>query len=167
MSPPLTVLLFSLQVWMLTAQEHTPDQEWKECPHYSFDGGDECYFDRTHTIIWTPYKIQLRSMDEALVYDILTFNVEDIGKPAGGPGFYLIFISIPKDKLAELTSIQGGPLDLRPELCSSDPWVEFIELDMEEPPERLSDLNTLMTCSPSSDCPRSVKDGPKRIYEPK
>ncbi|KAM6985198.1 growth hormone receptor b [Aplochiton taeniatus] len=302
-SPPDRATLQSPGLDAYSPGTHTrpsnPDKEWKECPHYSFDGGDECYFDRTHTVIWTPYKIQLRSMDEALVYDILTFNVEDIVHPdppvglnwtllkvsgltgnhfdimvnwtpaqsadvqigwitlqyevqyrqvnsalwstldlekgtqrsvfglqanvdhevrvrckmVSSPNFGAfsesIFIHIPskepifpfavllifaalflvgilmlilvskqqklmvillppvpgpkirgidpellkKDKLPELTSILGGPLDLRPELYSSDPWVEFIELDMEEPSERLSDLNTLMTCSPSSDCP--------------
>lgn len=34
------------------------------------------------------------------------------------------------------------PLDLRPELYSSDPWVEFIDLDIEEQNVRLADLDT-------------------------
>ncbi|XP_064828232.1 growth hormone receptor-like [Oncorhynchus masou masou] len=60
-----------------------------------------------------------------------------------------------KGKLAELTSILGDHPDLRPELYGEDPWVEFIELDMEEPNDRLTELDTqcLMDRSPSSDCP--------------
>ncbi|XP_023839852.1 growth hormone receptor b isoform X1 [Salvelinus sp. IW2-2015] len=60
-----------------------------------------------------------------------------------------------KGKLAELTSILGGIPDLRPELYSDDPWVEFIELDMEEPNDRLTVLDTqcLMDHCASSDCP--------------
>lgn len=45
-------------------------------------------------------------------------------------------------KLRELTSILGGPPDLRPELYNSDPWVEFIDLDIEEQNNRLTDLDT-------------------------
>ncbi|KAJ7988448.1 hypothetical protein DPEC_G00323650 [Dallia pectoralis] len=60
-----------------------------------------------------------------------------------------------KGKLAELTSILGGHPDLRPELYNDDPWVEFIDLDMEEPNDRLTELDTRcsMEPSPSSDCP--------------
>lgn len=45
-------------------------------------------------------------------------------------------------KLKELTSILGAPPDLRPELYNSDPWVEFIDLDIEEQNDRLTDLDT-------------------------
>lgn len=45
-------------------------------------------------------------------------------------------------KLRELTSILGGPRDLRPELYNDDPWVEFIDLDIEEQNDRLTDLDT-------------------------
>uniref|UniRef100_A0A4W5QNF7 Growth hormone receptor b n=1 Tax=Hucho hucho TaxID=62062 RepID=A0A4W5QNF7_9TELE len=47
-----------------------------------------------------------------------------------------------KGKLAEMTSILGGIPDLRPELYSDNPWVEFIELDMEEPNDRMTVLDT-------------------------
>lgn len=59
-----------------------------------------------------------------------------------------------KGKLRELTSILGSPPDVRPELYNSDPWVEFIELDMEEQSERLTELDTdcLMERSLSSNC---------------
>ncbi|XP_035523483.1 growth hormone receptor b isoform X1 [Morone saxatilis] len=59
-----------------------------------------------------------------------------------------------KGKLRELTSILGAPHDLRPELYNNDPWVEFIDLDIEEHNDRLTDLDTdcLMHRSLSSTC---------------
>lgn len=41
-----------------------------------------------------------------------------------------------------MTSILGSTPGLRPELYNSDPWVEFIELDMEEQNDRLRCLDT-------------------------
>lgn len=57
-----------------------------------------------------------------------------------------------------MVSILGGPPDLRPELYNNDPWVEFIDLDIEEQNDRLTDLDTdclmdrslLSNCSPLS-----------------
>ncbi|XP_054467977.1 growth hormone receptor b isoform X2 [Anoplopoma fimbria] len=59
-----------------------------------------------------------------------------------------------KGKLKELKSILGGPPDLRPELYNNDPWVEFIDLDIEEHNDRLTHLDTdcLMEHSLSSNC---------------
>lgn len=51
-------------------------------------------------------------------------------------------MSFQKGKLRELTSILSSPPDLRPELYNSDPWVEFIELDIEEQCDRLTDRDT-------------------------
>lgn len=53
-----------------------------------------------------------------------------------------------------MTSILGGPPDLRPELYNSDPWVEFIDLDIEEQNDRTTDPDTdcLMDRSLSSNC---------------
>lgn len=53
-----------------------------------------------------------------------------------------------------MTSILGGPRDLRPELYNNDPWEEFIDLDIEEQNDRLTDLDTdcLMHRSVSSNC---------------
>lgn len=62
-----------------------------------------------------------------------------------------------KGKLRELTSILSGPPDLRPELYNDDPWVEFIDLDMEEHSDKLMDVDFLTERSLSSHCsPRSV-----------
>ncbi|MEQ2163534.1 hypothetical protein GOODEAATRI_031231, partial [Goodea atripinnis] len=63
-----------------------------------------------------------------------------------------------KGKLRELKSILGGPPDLGPEL-NNDPWVEFIDLDIEEHSDKLMDVNTdcLMDHSLSYHCsPLSV-----------
>lgn len=53
-----------------------------------------------------------------------------------------------------MVSILGGPPDLRSELYNNDPWVEFIDLDIEEQNDRLTDLDTdcLMDRSLSSNC---------------
>ncbi|XP_061554284.1 growth hormone receptor b isoform X2 [Phycodurus eques] len=47
-----------------------------------------------------------------------------------------------KGKLKEFTSILGSPPELRPELYTNDPWVEFIDLDFEEQSDRLTNLDT-------------------------
>ncbi|XP_075993070.1 growth hormone receptor-like [Genypterus blacodes] len=59
-----------------------------------------------------------------------------------------------KGKLGELTSILGGHPHLRPELYNNDPWVEFIDLDMDEQSDRLMGLDTdcLVERSLSSHC---------------
>lgn len=46
-----------------------------------------------------------------------------------------------KGKLREVASILGSPLDLRPELYNNDPWVEFIDLDIEETTNRPTGLD--------------------------
>lgn len=53
-----------------------------------------------------------------------------------------------------MTSILGSPLDLRPELYNNDPWVEFIDLDIEESTDRLTGLDPdcLMQTLLSSNC---------------
>ncbi|XP_026153820.1 growth hormone receptor-like [Mastacembelus armatus] len=278
---------------------HASPKEWSECPHYSTDRPNECFFNENHTSIWTYYSIQLRSSDQSILYDENLFYVQDIVQPdppvglnwtllnmsvtgtyydimltwkpppsadvetgwmtlqyevqyrdvnsdlwevvdlvksthrslyglqtninhevrvrckmLGGKdlgefsnsvfihisskvsGFpvvallifgavslvailMLIIIShqeklmvillppvpgpkirgidpvlLKKGKLKELTSILGGPPDLRPELYNSDPWVEFIDLDIEEQNDRHAGLDTdcLMDHSMSSNC---------------
>ncbi|XP_039635235.1 growth hormone receptor b isoform X1 [Perca fluviatilis] len=262
-------------------------KEWRECPHYSNDRPNECFFNENHTTVWTTYSVQLRSRDQANLYDEKHFNVQDIVQPdppvslnwtllnVSLTGTYYdimlswkppqsadvemgwmtlqyevqyrdvnsdqwevvdlvksiqrsiyglqtnvnhevrvrckmlagkefgefsdsLFVLVPskisslpvvallvfgalclvtimmlviisqqeklmvfllppvpgpkirgidpellkKGKLRELTSILGGPPDLRPELYYNDPWVEFIDLDIEEQNERLTDLDT-------------------------
>lgn len=53
-----------------------------------------------------------------------------------------------------MTSILGTPPDLRQKLYNNDPWVEFIDLDLEEQNDRLTDLDTdcLVDRSVSSNC---------------
>lgn len=57
-----------------------PPKEWTECPHYSIDRPNECFFNKNHTSVWTPYKVQLRSRDESTLYDENTFTVDAIGE---------------------------------------------------------------------------------------
>lgn len=55
---------------------------WRECPSYNSTMRDnECFFDYTHTSIWVPYVIQLRSRDQDVVYDEVLFDVENIVFP--------------------------------------------------------------------------------------
>uniref|UniRef100_A0AAQ4PZK3 Growth hormone receptor b n=1 Tax=Gasterosteus aculeatus aculeatus TaxID=481459 RepID=A0AAQ4PZK3_GASAC len=260
---------------------------WSECPHYSTDRPNECFFNQDHTSIWNTYSVQLRSRDQATLYDENLFHVEDIVQPdpptglnwtllnvsltgthydimlswkppesadvgmgwmtlhynvqyrnvesdlweqtdlgkethrslyalrtgvnnevrvrckmSGGKEFGefsdSVFVHVPfkvsrfpvvallvfgalclvtilmlviiskqerfmaillppvpgpkirgidsdllkKGKLKELKSILGGPPFLRPELYNHDPWVEFIDLDIEEHSDRLTDLDT-------------------------
>lgn len=62
----------------------TPPTGWMECPHYSSEAPHECFFNKEHTTVWTAYTIQLRSGDQALVYDESHFHVQDIGALTGG-----------------------------------------------------------------------------------
>ncbi|XP_073333496.1 growth hormone receptor-like isoform X2 [Pagrus major] len=288
-----------LRLFYINKIPHDPPKEWSECPHYSTDRANECFFSENHTSIWTSYRVQLRSRDESTLYDQVMFNVQDIVQPDAPvnltwaplneslSGIYYdvmlkwkppqsadvemgwirlqyqvqyrsassdlwqvvepvtsthrslygletnvnhevrvrckmlsgkefgefsdsIFIHIPskvssfpvaalflfgalclvailmlviisqqeklmfillppvpgpkirgidsellkKGKLRELTSILGGSPNLRPELYNSDPWVEFIDLDIEEQGDKLTDLDTdcLMHRSLSSNC---------------
>ncbi|KAE8284818.1 Growth hormone receptor [Larimichthys crocea] len=277
---------------------HAPPKDWTECPQYSTDRQNECFFNENHTFIWTFYSVQLRSRDQAVLYDEKLFNVQDIVQPDppyslnwtllnvsltgtyydimlswkppqsadvesgwmklqyevqyrdissdlwevvdlvqsthrsiyglqtntnhevrvrckmfGGKEFGefgdSVFIHIPSKvsrfpivawlifgalclvailmlviisqqeklmvillppvpgpkirgidpellktgKLRELTSILGGPRDLRPELYNNDPWVEFIDLDIEEQSKTIDlDTDCLMHRSLSSNC---------------
>ncbi|KAL0162853.1 hypothetical protein M9458_042249, partial [Cirrhinus mrigala] len=54
--------------------------------------------------------------------------------------------------MSEFTSILGTHPGLRPELYSNDPWVEFIEVDIDEPHESQEEL--LIADSPVSDSPQ-------------
>nr|XP_061804772.1 growth hormone receptor-like [Nerophis lumbriciformis] len=55
--------------------------EWKECPEY-FHSRRECFFDRNHTVIWTPYCLQLRSRDNITYFNTdYCFTVENIVRP--------------------------------------------------------------------------------------
>uniref|UniRef100_A0A3Q2ZJW3 Growth hormone receptor b n=1 Tax=Kryptolebias marmoratus TaxID=37003 RepID=A0A3Q2ZJW3_KRYMA len=245
----------------------TPFQKnWRECPHYSVETPNECFFSENYTTIWTSYTVRLQSGDRTVLYDEASFDVTDIGelislhgaelqfdrlalrhydgldgaavrgpvpqrrlrptdpikstqrslfglqtdvnhevrvrcKMLGGKFFgefsdsvfvhvpakvsrfpvlallifgalclvavlmsviisqqeKLMFLLLPpvpgpkirgidsdllkKGKLRELTSILGGPPDLRPELYNNDPWVEFIDLDIEEQSDKLTDLD--------------------------
>uniref|UniRef100_A0A8C0YIL8 Growth hormone receptor b n=1 Tax=Cyprinus carpio carpio TaxID=630221 RepID=A0A8C0YIL8_CYPCA len=56
-------------------------KKWMECPSYSSIRKNECYFDSSNTIIWFSYVVQLRSRSLDVVYDEMSFNVEDIVFP--------------------------------------------------------------------------------------
>ncbi|KAM6902760.1 growth hormone receptor b [Xenentodon cancila] len=56
-------------------------EDWRECPHYSTDTTNECFFDENHTSIWIYYSVQLRSRDQSVLYDEILFHVQDIVQP--------------------------------------------------------------------------------------
>ncbi|KAM9735446.1 growth hormone receptor-like isoform 2-T2 [Menidia menidia] len=60
---------------------NVPPKDWNECPHYSIEKPNECFFNENHTSIWTNYRIQLCSRDKADCYDEVSFEVQDIVKP--------------------------------------------------------------------------------------
>ncbi|KAL6469911.1 hypothetical protein MHYP_G00210300 [Metynnis hypsauchen] len=64
-------------------------------------------------------------------------------------------VVLQKGQLTEFTSILGTHPGLRPELYSNDTWVEFIEVDIDEPIETLEGFETplLIGESPVSDSP--------------
>ncbi|XP_067280893.1 growth hormone receptor b [Pseudorasbora parva] len=66
--------------YILEKDSKKSERQWSECPSYS-SSRNECYFDSSNTIIWYPYVIQLRSHSLDLVYDEMSFNVEDIVFP--------------------------------------------------------------------------------------
>ncbi|XP_077479344.1 growth hormone receptor b isoform X2 [Stigmatopora argus] len=55
--------------------------EWHECPHYPPERLNECFFRENYTYIWSEYSIQLCSRDQTIIYDVKTFNVENIVEP--------------------------------------------------------------------------------------
>ncbi|XP_027881682.1 growth hormone receptor-like isoform X2 [Xiphophorus couchianus] len=57
------------------------EKNWNECPHYSAERPDECFFNENHTTVWTSYTVQLRSRDRAVLYDEISFSLEDLVQP--------------------------------------------------------------------------------------
>ncbi|KAM9841575.1 growth hormone receptor-like [Aulostomus maculatus] len=70
-----------LRLFYMNKLTHALPQEWTECPHYNTDSANECFFNENHTSIWTVYSVQLRSRDQAVLYDERLFCVEDIVQP--------------------------------------------------------------------------------------
>ncbi|XP_051533552.1 growth hormone receptor-like [Myxocyprinus asiaticus] len=67
--------------YILEKDSKKNERKWSECPSYSSSKTNECYFNSSNTIIWYPYRIQLRSRSLDFVYDEMSFNVEDIVFP--------------------------------------------------------------------------------------
>lgn len=66
---------------MVYMKQNAFSKVWSECPQYSTDRGNECFFNESHTTIWTSYSVQLRSRNLEVIYDELIFSVEDIVHP--------------------------------------------------------------------------------------
>ncbi|XP_019739140.1 growth hormone receptor isoform X2 [Hippocampus comes] len=76
-SKPQDVRLFYITKTPLQASP----KEWNECPHYSTERSNECFFSENHTSVWIDYSVQLRSRDQSILYDEEHFNVQDIVQP--------------------------------------------------------------------------------------
>lgn len=74
------VLLVSPKPDLVLRHPQSPPTDWTECPHYSSQMPNECFFNEDHTTVWTFYTIQLRSRDESIVYDQKVLDVADIGE---------------------------------------------------------------------------------------
>ncbi|XP_036382328.1 growth hormone receptor a [Megalops cyprinoides] len=55
--------------------------DWRECPKYSDSSPNECYFNKSYTVIWTEYCVQLRNQAQNITYDERCFSVENIVHP--------------------------------------------------------------------------------------
>ncbi|XP_050948910.1 growth hormone receptor b [Labeo rohita] len=77
----------------------TDSKKWMECPSYSSVRKNECFFDSSNTIIWYPYVVQLRSRSPDVVYDEMSFNVEDIVFPDPPVGLNWTVLSMGSDGL--------------------------------------------------------------------
>ncbi|KAK2872632.1 hypothetical protein Q8A67_022529 [Cirrhinus molitorella] len=87
----------------------TDSKKWLECPSYSSIRKNECYFDSSNTIIWFPYVIQLRSHSLDVVYDEMSFNVEDIVFPDPPVGLNWTLLSMGSDGLISDVVVSWDP----------------------------------------------------------
>ncbi|XP_072309933.1 growth hormone receptor-like isoform X2 [Eucyclogobius newberryi] len=55
--------------------------DWLECPEYSPERLDECFFSEAHTTVWVTYRVQLQSRDQRTVYDESVFTVYERVRP--------------------------------------------------------------------------------------
>ncbi|KAJ8402011.1 hypothetical protein AAFF_G00372460 [Aldrovandia affinis] len=78
---------------------NTPPKDWQECPQYNWSAQSECFFDKTHTSIWTTYCIQLVSRDRNVTYDHMCFSVENIVHPDPPVGLNWTLLNVSRSKL--------------------------------------------------------------------
>lgn len=117
--------------------------EWSECPQYSPQTPNECFFSEEHTTVWNSYRVQLRSKDQRTVFDESVFEVYDRVRPdppynvswSGLNGsvtgqFYDVMVSWRPPDSAD---VRSGWMTLQYQLqhrdISSDVWKETEVLD--------------------------------------
>ncbi|CAM4667718.1 unnamed protein product [Leuciscus chuanchicus] len=84
--------------YILEKDSKKSERKWSECPSYS-SSRNECFFDSRNTVIWYPYAIQLRSRSLDVVYDEISFNVEDIVFPDPPVGLNWTLLSMSSTSL--------------------------------------------------------------------
>ncbi|XP_064163082.1 growth hormone receptor-like [Anguilla rostrata] len=72
---------------------------WQECPQYSWSVESECFFNKTHTSIWTTYCLQLVSKDRGVTYDNTCLSVENIVHPDPPVGLNWTLLNVSQSAL--------------------------------------------------------------------
>ncbi|KAJ8260741.1 hypothetical protein COCON_G00164640 [Conger conger] len=72
---------------------------WQECPQYSWSELGECFFNKTHTSIWTTYCLHLVSRDRGVTYDNTCFSVENIVRPDPPAGLNWTLLNVSQTAL--------------------------------------------------------------------
>ncbi|XP_028828578.1 growth hormone receptor b isoform X2 [Denticeps clupeoides] len=115
--------------------------EWLECPSYSTLTQNECFFDKTNTLVWTAYGIQLRSRDQETIYDTQRFTVENIVHPDPPVGLNWTLLSVGASKKLCDVAVSWEP---PPSALSSVAigWVNM-EYEVQHKESQLAEWHTL------------------------
>uniref|UniRef100_A0A8C2GHI4 Growth hormone receptor b n=2 Tax=Cyprinus carpio TaxID=7962 RepID=A0A8C2GHI4_CYPCA len=100
-------------------------KKWMECPSYSSIRKNECYFDSSNTIIWFPYVVQLRSRSLDVVYDEMSFNVEDIVFPDPPVGLNWTLLSMGSTGLINDVVVSWDPPPSAAENVKTG-WIQLV-----------------------------------------
>lgn len=136
-----------LRLFYLNKRDHSQKPsvlEWLECPQYSQERADECFFNKEHTTVWNSYRVQLRDHNQLTVFDESVFHVYDRVRPdppynlswsvlesqvASGP-FYDIMVSW---RPPESADVRSGWMKLQYQLqhreANTKEWKESDVLD--------------------------------------
>ncbi|KAL4630073.1 growth hormone receptor isoform X1 [Arapaima gigas] len=87
----------ALRVFFL--KENSISRNWTECPDYTYNVANECFFNKSYTSIWTSYCVQLRSRAQNVTYDERCFNVEDIVHPDPPVGLNWTLLNVSRSGL--------------------------------------------------------------------
>nr|XP_055036854.1 growth hormone receptor b [Misgurnus anguillicaudatus]XP_055036855.1 growth hormone receptor b [Misgurnus anguillicaudatus] len=95
--------------YILDKDSKKTERKWNECPSYSSLRKNECYFNSTNTVIWKQYTIQLRSRSLDVVYDEMSFTVENIVFPDPPVGLNWTLLSMSTSGLISDVVVSWDP----------------------------------------------------------